>query len=63
LVSLAVGAINLSWLLPVAALVVLGKLDGLLGVVAAYAPLVWAAFKLKAGARELQGESTDAREG
>jgi Fuc2NAc and GlcNAc transferase len=59
-VSLAVGAINLGWLLPVATLVVLGKLDGLLGVIAAYAPLVWAAFRLKAGAAELQKENADA---
>jgi len=56
-VSLSVGAINLGWLLPIAALVVLGKVDGVVGVVAAYAPLVWLAIKLKAGARELQIEA------
>ncbi len=59
-VSLTVGAINLGWLLPVAALVALGKLDGVLGVVAAYAPLVWVAFRLKAGAAELQRGTADA---
>ena len=48
-VTLAVGAINLCWLLPVALLVALGSLDGLLGVFVAYAPLVAAALWLKAG--------------
>jgi Fuc2NAc and GlcNAc transferase len=54
-VSLAVGAINLVWLLPVAALVALGKLDGALGLVVAYAPLVALVVRFKAGAKELQG--------
>lgn len=53
-VTLMVGAINLFWLLPVAVLVGLGHLDGLAGVVVAYAPLVYLAFRFKAGARELQ---------
>jgi Fuc2NAc and GlcNAc transferase len=48
-VTLAVGAINLCWLLPVALLVALGSLDGMLGVLIAYAPLVAAALWLKAG--------------
>lgn len=51
LVSLSVGAINLLWLLPVAVLVALGKLDGVVGTVVAYAPLVALAFRLKAGDR------------
>jgi Fuc2NAc and GlcNAc transferase len=53
-VTLACGAINLAWLLPIAALVAVGRLDGVLGVALAYAPLVWLAYHYKAGARELQ---------
>lgn len=53
-VSMAVGVINLVWLLPVAVMVGLGWLDGVTGVLLAYAPLVWLAFRFKAGARELQ---------
>lgn len=48
-VSLAIGAINLAWLLPLAWLVAEGRLDGVAGVVIAYAPLAWLAFKFKAG--------------
>jgi Fuc2NAc and GlcNAc transferase len=48
-VTVAVGVINLCWLLPVALLVALGWLDGLLGVLIAYAPLVVVAVRLKAG--------------
>jgi Fuc2NAc and GlcNAc transferase len=54
-VTLACGAINIGWLLPIAALVALGRLDGVLGVGVAYAPLVWLAYHYKAGARDLQG--------
>ena len=57
-VSLAVGAINLLWLLPVAALVALGKLDGVVGTIIAYAPLVVLAFRLKAGDRMAQEKKT-----
>ncbi|ALP54791.1 glycosyl transferase [Candidatus Tenderia electrophaga] len=53
-VSLAVGFINSLWLLPVAILVGLGVLDGVIGMVLAYAPLILLAFRYKAGARELQ---------
>jgi Fuc2NAc and GlcNAc transferase len=53
-VTLACGAINLIWLLPVATAVALGWLDGVAGVGVAYAPLVWLAYHFKAGARELQ---------
>jgi Fuc2NAc and GlcNAc transferase len=53
-VTLACGAINLLWLLPMASAVALGRLDGVLGVVLAYAPLVWLAYHFKAGASELQ---------
>ncbi|MHC8354998.1 MraY family glycosyltransferase [Pseudomonas sp. LB3P81] len=53
-VTLAVGAINLFWLLPVALCVTLLRLDGVLGIVIAYSPLVFLAFKFNAGARELE---------
>jgi Fuc2NAc and GlcNAc transferase len=51
-VSLAVGAITLIWLWPLALLVAVGYLDGALGLLIAYAPLVWLAFSLRAGAPE-----------
>lgn len=51
-VSLAFGGINLFWLLPVAALVSVGWLDGLVGVAMAYTPLVWLAYRYKAGTIE-----------
>lgn len=51
-VTLAVMLINLSWLLPMAVLVGLGYVDGLLGVVIAYLPLVLLAVKFKAGQLE-----------
>jgi len=48
-VSLATGAINIFWLLPVAALVAQGLLPGVVGVAIAYPPLVWLAMRFKAG--------------
>jgi Fuc2NAc and GlcNAc transferase len=53
-VTLVVGAINLLWLLPLALLVGLGYVEEVIGVLLAYAPLVWLAFRFKAGAAELQ---------
>ncbi len=53
-VTLAVGVINLFWLLPMASLVALGRLDGALGLLVAYVPLLGLALYFKAGARELQ---------
>jgi Fuc2NAc and GlcNAc transferase len=53
-VSLAVGLINLLWLLPLALLVSKGLLSGLAGLLIAYPPLVWGAFTYKAGAKEQQ---------
>jgi Fuc2NAc and GlcNAc transferase len=44
--------INLAWLLPMALLVGLGYVDGLLGVAIAYLPLVMLAVKFKAGQLE-----------
>ena len=55
MVSLTVGAINLAWLLPIALLVALRLLDGVVGTLIAYAPLVWLAFHYKAGDRAGQG--------
>ena len=54
-VSLAVGAINLIWLLPIAVLVALRVLDGVVGTFIAYTPLVWLAFHYAAGDRAGQG--------
>lgn len=48
-VTLAVGVINLAWLLPIALLVGTGKVDGVIGVVLAYGPLVLLAIKFHAG--------------
>ena len=53
-VTLAVGAINLLWLLPIAVAVAVGWLDGVMGVVISYAPLMWLAFHFKAGDRAAQ---------
>ena len=55
-VSLAFGAVNLLWLLPIAGLVVTGRLDGAVGVLLAYAPLVWLALKYGAGQEEVVEE-------
>lgn len=48
-VTLIVASINLFWLLPVAACVLLWDLDGALALVVAYAPLVLTAVKFHAG--------------
>ena len=53
-VTLAFGAINLVWLLPLAALVAVGLLEGVVGVVIAYGALIVLCYRFKAGARELQ---------
>lgn len=53
-VSVAVGIINLAWLFPVAAMIVSGKVSGLLGLGIAYLPLVILAFLSKAGNAEAQ---------
>ncbi len=49
-VALGAGLLTLLWLLPVAALVALGHLDGAVAVLIAYAPLVAGAWWLRAGA-------------
>ncbi|MFP4226684.1 MAG: MraY family glycosyltransferase [Desulfobacterales bacterium] len=48
-VSIVYGAINLFWLLPVAALVASGLMDGFAGVIIGYLPLVVLALLFKAG--------------
>lgn len=54
MISIVYAMINLIWLLPIAALVVRGWVDGALGVFIAYLPLVLLAIRFKAGANELQ---------
>lgn len=51
-VTLAVAAINLLWLLPLAACVVLWNLDGALALTVAYVPLVLLAIRFHAGEPE-----------
>ncbi|WP_342243439.1 MraY family glycosyltransferase [Pseudomonas sp. OTU5201] len=51
-VTLAVAMLNLFWLLPIALWVGLGGVDGALGLLVAYLPLVWLAVRFKAGERE-----------
>lgn len=51
-ITLAVAALNVLWLLPLAAAVVLLGLDGLTGLLIAYIPLVVLAVKFKAGQLE-----------
>ena len=53
-VSVAFVVVTLGWLLPIAVAVALHRLDGLVGVLVAYAPLVWLAFRYKAGDRLAQ---------
>lgn len=53
-VTLAVCAINVFWLLPVASLVALENLDGVLGLLVAYLPLLLLAYRYKAGDRQAQ---------
>jgi len=51
-VTLGVGLLNLLWLFPLSLLVALGWLDGAVGLLIAYAPLLWLAWRFKAGVRE-----------
>ncbi len=53
-VTLAVCAINIFWLLPAASLVAAGKLDGVAGLIAAYLPLLYLAYRYKAGDKQAQ---------
>ncbi|MFO6423858.1 MraY family glycosyltransferase [Motilimonas sp. KMU-193] len=51
-VTLAVVAINLFWLTPIAVLIVLGLLDGFIGMVISYIPLCYLAYHFNAGVPE-----------
>jgi Fuc2NAc and GlcNAc transferase len=51
-VTLAIGIINLLWLAPIAILIGIGKIDGLVGLFLAYVPLIALAVKFHAGALE-----------
>ncbi|QHF43867.1 glycosyl transferase [Pseudomonas sp. S35] len=51
-VTVAVGVLNVCWLLPVALCVAFLGLDGFLGVIIAYVPLILLAWKFNAGAME-----------
>lgn len=51
-VTVGVAIINVFWLLPVAMLVVSGVVDGVVGLICAYIPLVWLGLKFSAGKRE-----------
>jgi Fuc2NAc and GlcNAc transferase len=53
-ITLAVAVINLLWLLPIALAVVYGALDGVVGLLIAYLPLVLLAIKYRAGQLELR---------
>lgn len=53
-VTLAYAAITLLWLLPMACLVALRHLDGVVGLLLAYAPLILMAYRYKAGAPDQQ---------
>jgi len=53
-VTLAYGAVTALWLLPIAGAVAAGWVESVLGVAIAYAPLVYLAFRYKAGASDLQ---------
>lgn len=50
--TLAVAAINLGWLLPMALWVGLGGIDGFLGLLIAYFPLLFLAVRFRAGHQE-----------
>ena len=53
-VSIAFGVINIVWLLPLAVAVAKGFVDGVATSIVAYLPLVWLAFRYKAGDRKAQ---------
>lgn len=51
-VSLAIGGLNIIWLLPMAWLAVTGRLDGVSALIISYIPLIFLAIRYKAGALE-----------
>jgi Fuc2NAc and GlcNAc transferase len=52
-VTLAVAAINILWLLPIAWLIESGRIAGIYGFLIAYVPLVWLAVANRAGRSEI----------
>lgn len=56
-VTVAVVLINFCGLLPLALVVALGWLDGLIGLLLAYVPLLWLAVRFRAGDREQSSET------
>lgn len=60
-ITLAAGVINVFWLLPLACLVALHRIDASTGVVVAYAPLAVAATWLGAGTPAIRLPADDAR--
>lgn len=56
-VTVSVAILNLVWLLPLAISVALGWLDGLVGVVVAYVPLLMLAWSLGAGKAEVVADA------
>ncbi|KQB55350.1 glycosyl transferase [Pseudomonas endophytica] len=56
-VTFSILAINIFWLLPIALCVALLGLNGLIGLLVAYVPLVFLAFKYHAGESELSASS------
>ena len=57
-VSLSIGLINLIWLLPIAVLVALDYLDGTMGVIIAYIPLIFLTIYFKSGVTENNGRDS-----
>lgn len=55
-VTIAVAAINMFWLLPIAVAVIHFGLDGSVGIIVAYAPLLWLAIRYRAGELEKSSE-------
>jgi Fuc2NAc and GlcNAc transferase len=56
-VTFAVLGLNIFWLLPWAVVVAMGIVPGVIGLVVAYAPLLWLAVRFRAGAREMPSNS------
>ncbi|WP_025127129.1 glycosyltransferase family 4 protein [Pseudomonas sp. PH1b] len=53
-ISLAIGGLNIIWLLPMAWLAVTSRLDGFVALIISYIPLIFLAIKYKAGALEIR---------
>jgi Fuc2NAc and GlcNAc transferase len=51
-VTLAAIAINIVWLFPIAYLIISAKIDGIVGIIIAWLPLIFIAFKCGAGVKD-----------